>query len=263
MAETVDRGEDSVDPLTQVDKSAAATETHDLGSPVVRPNGLREKSQADLEGKNQLSAGEKHSTQDEILDDEGNGRDNHEEISNKQNPKEQDGKRAGTTDDEDDPFAGLEDVSSMDIYDLSNYTFGKKNEETKSKAMKQLPKEHMTGALRNNYNEKGMRRSVGAVILVHSHNFPHVLLLQRSDGKGEYALPGGRLRPGESDEEGLQRKLSSKLKPPSHGDSQDDQELDIGEKRTIPLHTLFTKAFPQTDNDPRRVTPHCLTTNDG
>lgn len=129
-----------------------------------------------------------------------------------------------------DPFADLDDVASMDIYDLSNYTFGKKNQESKSRMMQLLPKKEMTEALRKNYEERGMRRSVGGVILVHSHNFPHVLLLQRSDGKGEYALPGGRLRPGESDEEGLRRKLNAKLNPSGQAPGDEDQELDIGER---------------------------------
>lgn len=133
--------------------------------------------------------------------------------------------------DEDDPFAGLEDLSSMDIYDLANYTFGKKDVESKARVVQQVSVSEMAQALEKNFKERGMRRSVGAVILVHNHNFPHVLLLQRSDGRGEFTLPGGRLRPGESDEEGLQRKLGSKLKPMNEG-GEEEQELEIGEKRT-------------------------------
>lgn len=144
---------------------------------------------------------------------------------------------------DDDPFAGLDDVASMDIYDLSNYTFGKKNQESKSRVMQLIPKAEMTKILEKKYEERGMRRSVGGVILVHAHNFPHILLLQRSDGKGEYALPGGRLRPGESDEEGLQRKLNTKLKPEGQKGAEDDQELDIGERSTIPFSFTHTKAF--------------------
>lgn len=151
----------------------------------------------------------------------------------------------GPTGDEsdEDPFADLDDVASMDIYDLSNYTFGKKNQESKSRVMQMLSKTEMADALRKNYDERGMRRSVGGVILVHSHNFPHVLLLQRSDGKGEYALPGGRLRPGESDEEGLSRKLNAKLKPSGQATEDEDQELDIGERSTISYPFIHTKAF--------------------
>lgn len=137
-------------------------------------------------------------------------------------------------DDDDDPFAGLDDVASMDLYDISNYTFGKKNTVTKSKAMLDVTNPQLVKSLSRRYNERGMRRSVGAVILVHSHNFPHVLLLQRHDGKGPYSFPGGRLRPGESDEEGLQRKLMSKLTPGEGNDvDQEQPSLDVGEKSTI------------------------------
>ena len=45
------------------------------------------------------------------------------------------------------------------------------------------------------YRREGIRRSVEAVILVHDHNHPHVLLLQL--GSAFFKLPGGRLRPGE------------------------------------------------------------------
>lgn len=144
---------------------------------------------------------------------------------------------------DDDPFAGLDDVASMDIYDLSNYTFGKKNEEAKSKAMRDMHPAEIARSLQRNYEQRGMRRSVGAVLLVHAHNFPHILLLQRTDGKGEYSLPGGRLLAGESDEEGLRRKLDSKLKP-SEGAPAEEQEIEIGEKSTIPsIQSSALKPF--------------------
>lgn len=132
-----------------------------------------------------------------------------------------------------DPFAGLDDVASMDLYDISNYTFGKKNQESVSKVMQQMADKQLSDTLRDNYNERGMRRSVGGILLVHEHNFPHILLLQRSDGKGQYALPGGRLRPGESDEEGLRRKLISKLQPDGNTSGEEEHQLEIGEKSTI------------------------------
>lgn len=43
-----------------------------------------------------------------------------------------------------------------------------------------------------------MRRSVDAVLLVHEHNHPHVLLLQM--GSSFFRLPGGRLKVGEDGE---------------------------------------------------------------
>lgn len=52
------------------------------------------------------------------------------------------------------------------------------------------------------YAQEGVRRSVDAVLLVHAHGHPHVLLLQL--GSTFFKLPGGRLRPGE-DGAGRQR----------------------------------------------------------
>ncbi|KAL0656102.1 hypothetical protein Bca4012_076686 [Brassica carinata] len=47
------------------------------------------------------------------------------------------------------------------------------------------------------------------LVLVELFKHPHVLLLQYRNSI--FKLPGGRLRPGESDIEGLKRKLASKL----------------------------------------------------
>ena len=51
------------------------------------------------------------------------------------------------------------------------------------------------GLLLTRYSREGIRRSVEAVIMVHNHNHPHVLLLQL--GSAFFKLPGGRLKPGE------------------------------------------------------------------
>lgn len=48
------------------------------------------------------------------------------------------------------------------------------------------------------YAREGIRRSVDAIILVHEHSHPHVLLIQI--GSAFFKLPGGRLRPGEDGE---------------------------------------------------------------
>ncbi|XP_047057042.1 uncharacterized protein LOC124663375 [Lolium rigidum] len=61
----------------------------------------------------------------------------------------------------------------------------------------------------NSYMKEGMRTSVEAILLVQEHNHPHILLLQI--GNTFCKLPGGRLKPGENEIEGLKRKLSSKL----------------------------------------------------
>ncbi|URE16859.1 Cleavage and polyadenylation specificity factor [Musa troglodytarum] len=55
----------------------------------------------------------------------------------------------------------------------------------------------------------GMRRTVEGILLVHERTHPHVVLLQM--GNNFCKLPGGRLRPGESEIEGLKPKLHSKL----------------------------------------------------
>lgn len=124
---------------------------------------------------------------------------------------DENGDDANDNSDEDDPFAELDDVATMDLYNIGNYTFGKKDTESRSKAMSEMSGRAISNALRLEYERRGLRRSVRAVILVHEHNFPHILLLQRADGKGEFSLPGGRLRPGEDFEQGLLRKLSAKL----------------------------------------------------
>ncbi|KAJ0251686.1 Pre-mRNA cleavage factor Im 25 kDa subunit 1 [Hirschfeldia incana] len=63
--------------------------------------------------------------------------------------------------------------------------------------------------LKSDYAAHGLRTCVEAVLLVELFKHPHVLLLQYRNSI--FKLPGGRLRPGESDIEGLKRKLASKL----------------------------------------------------
>merc|ERR1711903_365141 len=60
-----------------------------------------------------------------------------------------------------------------------------------------------------------MRRSVRAVLLTHIKGHPHVLVLDDSSAAGDgsvgaggrYSLPGGMLQPGESERDGLNRKM--------------------------------------------------------
>ena len=57
---------------------------------------------------------------------------------------------------------------------LENYTFGAKDaqpEEDSSVAAR-------LKRLENDYETQGMRRTVEAVMVVHQHNHPHVLMLQ-------------------------------------------------------------------------------------
>eukprot|EP01113_Clastostelium_recurvatum_P020595 TRINITY_DN2436_c0_g2_i1.p1 TRINITY_DN2436_c0_g2~~TRINITY_DN2436_c0_g2_i1.p1 ORF type:complete len:209 (+),score=33.51 TRINITY_DN2436_c0_g2_i1:20-646(+) len=106
-------------------------------------------------------------------------------------------------------FAGLAAaVPTVTLYNLeTNYTFGTKEvlmEKDTSVASRMVRMKEM-------YEQEGMRRSVDGILIVHRHNHPHVLLLQI--GNSFFKLPGGRLRPGEGEIEGLQRKLSTKLAP--------------------------------------------------
>lgn len=129
-----------------------------------------------------------------------------------------------------DALLGLDDLlASVDVYELGNYTFGRKERDSRSFALRARSRVEEQTHLAARHRERGLRRSVAAVVLVHEHRFAHVLLLQRSDGTGDYALPGGRLRPGESDEDGLMRKLRAKLTP----DGIEPDQLDISERRTF------------------------------
>lgn len=61
------------------------------------------------------------------------------------------------------------------------------------------------------FAEEGCRRSAYAALVVSSHKHPHILVLQSSSGA--FRLPGGRLRPGEEEADGLKRQLQSLLAP--------------------------------------------------
>jgi hypothetical protein len=63
---------------------------------------------------------------------------------------------------------------TINLYNLEKYTFGKKEA--------QMEKDTSVAArllrMKDMYEREGMRRTVDAVLLVHQHNHPHVLLLQ-------------------------------------------------------------------------------------
>ncbi|XP_057537761.1 pre-mRNA cleavage factor Im 25 kDa subunit 1 [Amaranthus tricolor] len=93
----------------------------------------------------------------------------------------------------------------LNIYPLSGYYFGSKDalllkDETGTDSLLRL---------KSNYEARGLRTCVQAVLLVDLFKHPHILLLQTRNHT--FNLPGGRLREGESDIEGLRRKLSRKL----------------------------------------------------
>ncbi|KAK1261092.1 hypothetical protein QJS04_geneDACA001935 [Acorus gramineus] len=93
----------------------------------------------------------------------------------------------------------------VNAYPLSSYTFGTKE----PKMEKDTSVADRLARMKVNYMKEGMRTSVEAILLVQEHNHPHILLLQI--GNTFCKLPGGRLKPGENEIEGLKRKLSSKL----------------------------------------------------
>ncbi|PWA76137.1 cleavage/polyadenylation specificity factor, 25kDa subunit [Artemisia annua] len=95
--------------------------------------------------------------------------------------------------------------SIVNTYPLSSYSFGTKE----PKMEKDTSVADRLARMKLNYMKEGMRTSVEAILLVQEHNHPHILLLQI--GNTFCKLPGGRLKPGENEIEGLKRKLSSKL----------------------------------------------------
>ncbi|XP_066331438.1 pre-mRNA cleavage factor Im 25 kDa subunit 1-like [Miscanthus floridulus] len=96
----------------------------------------------------------------------------------------------------------------LDIYPLTRYYFGARD------AAAGVPRGLETAAdralrLKANFAAHGLRTSVHGVLLVELLDHPHLLLLQVRNSS--FLLPGGRLRPGEEEVQGLKRKLSSKL----------------------------------------------------
>ncbi|GFQ06599.1 pre-mRNA cleavage factor im 25 kDa subunit 1 [Phtheirospermum japonicum] len=110
--------------------------------------------------------------------------------------------------------------NALDIYPLSCYYFGSKG----SLSFKTEAVSDRLLRLKSNYDAFGMRNCVAAVIVVELFKHPHLLLLQEQNTI--YKLPGGRLRPGESDIDCLKRKLSSKL---SAGEDGRGPEWEVGE----------------------------------
>ncbi|KAL9224237.1 hypothetical protein vseg_000297 [Gypsophila vaccaria] len=103
----------------------------------------------------------------------------------------------------------------VDIFPLSGYFFGSSKHPI-------LLKDRSLSRFRANYEARGLRTCVQAVILVELFKHPHILLLQVKNST--FRLPGGRLRIGEQDIEGLRRKLSRKLSL-DEGDNEAEWEV--------------------------------------
>ncbi|ELU15845.1 hypothetical protein CAPTEDRAFT_219560 [Capitella teleta] len=90
-------------------------------------------------------------------------------------------------------------------YPLTNYTFGTKEALYEKDASVQERFKRM----RQEFADNGMRRTAEGVLIVHEHGLPHVLLLQL--GTTFFKLPGGELKNGEDQTEGLKRLLTEML----------------------------------------------------
>ena len=98
---------------------------------------------------------------------------------------------------------------TVNLYSLSNYTFGtkdplfEKDPSVPARFQRMRDEYDQFGGSKifpvTVFNEifSGMRRSVDGVLLVHEHGLPHVLLLQL--GTTFFKLPGGELNPGEDE----------------------------------------------------------------
>lgn len=96
-------------------------------------------------------------------------------------------------------------VKTINLYPLTNYTFGTK--EPLFEKDSSVPARFRR--MREEFEKYGMRRSAEGVLLVHEHGLPHVLLLQL--GTTFFKLPGGELDPGEDEIEGLKRLMTEIL----------------------------------------------------
>lgn len=106
------------------------------------------------------------------------------------------------------------------VHPLSCYSYGKKE----AKVDKDVFPSDRLNRMRANFMRDGLRTYVEGLLLVHEYGHPHLLLLQK--GNKIIRLPGGRLRPGENEIEGLKRKLTSKL---SSSSSSGQSDWQIGE----------------------------------
>lgn len=115
-------------------------------------------------------------------------------------------------------------MMTISLNPLSGYSFGVKDpipedDPNLSQRMARLMSE---------YSKKGMRKTVEAVLLVHEHEHPHILMFQAllilfKVANSFYKLPGGELEPGEDEVGGLKRHLKILLST----DNVDD--LEVGE----------------------------------
>ncbi|KAK7281249.1 hypothetical protein RIF29_09054 [Crotalaria pallida] len=137
----------------------------------------------------------------------------------------------------------------LDIYPLSCYYFGSKDA---------VPFKNHTLAdhlhrMKSNYAARGLRTCVEAVILVELFKHPHLLLLQVRNST--FKLPGGRLRSGESDIDGLKRKLTKNLSENEEGDGTEWEVSEcLGMWWRPDFETLLFPFLPPNVKQPKECT---------
>lgn len=72
-----------------------------------------------------------------------------------------------------------------------------------------------------------MRRTVDAVLIVHEHGHPHVLMLQIANAF--FKLPGDYLKPGEEEVQGLRERLNHILAPLDERGNPTEGDWEIGD----------------------------------
>lgn len=112
--------------------------------------------------------------------------------------------------------------SSINLYSIGNYTFGTKEA---SLDLDHLTSSKQVDQLYTHYSTKGMKTSVEAILMVHDHHHPNLLMFQ--DSSGQLSLPHGSLIMGEDETAGLKRILNSLLGSKSVSD------WDIGEITSV------------------------------
>ncbi|KAL5098301.1 hypothetical protein RYX36_002628 [Vicia faba] len=139
------------------------------------------------------------------------------------------------------------DKVEVNIYPLNSYYFGSKH----AIPSKDYSLHDHLQRFKSNYAASGMRINVEAVLMVELFKHPHLLVLQIKNSI--YKLPGGRLRPGESDTDGLKRKLAKKLSL-----DEDEAQWEVGECLGIwwrsDFETLMHPFLPPNVKHPKECT---------
>ncbi|KAI8873455.1 hypothetical protein GQ42DRAFT_169990 [Ramicandelaber brevisporus] len=116
--------------------------------------------------------------------------------------------------------------STLTLYKLANFSFDAKD----ALPAKDTSLQSFAQRLEDEFVLNGMRRSVEAVLLVHDHGHPHVLLLRNTapvNGLPTFTLPGDQLQPDEDEVSGLRRILNVQLAPNSNKDDATAAETTI------------------------------------